>query len=160
MRTKQKDTKLSFFLCFIHLVIFLVTGIFAQENIDPSKISLDVRDADIREVLLNLSAKAKINLLLSPKVQGKLTCRVYDMDARELIEFIARVNGYIVEDTGKVLLILSEYSDGSKIRFEIIPLMNASAEDVEKMITTLKMDKRVKVTHDQRTNRLIVIYYE
>ena len=107
---------------------------------------------------MSLAAKAKINLLLSPKVRGSLTCRVTDIEAKELIEFIAKCNGYIIEKHGNIFLVLAEESSGARVRFEIIPLMNANAAEVEKIIRNLKLDKRTKVTHDARTNRLIVVY--
>jgi len=148
------------------LILILLVGLLlpgylpADQESASSSISLDVRDADLREVLLTLAARAKINILLSPKIRGTITCRVHDMEPRELIEFIVRTNGFVLEDRGRILLILGEQSTGDRIRFEVIPLMNASAQEVAKMIQTLKMDKRTRVTHDERTNRLIIVYDE
>jgi len=145
----------------IWFYIFFFFGIFLAVSVngdEDTKIDLDVRDADLRQVLMSLAAKAKINLLLSPKVRGTLTCRVSDISAMELIEFIAKCNGYVIEKHGNILLVLGEQSPGSRVRFEIIPLMNANAAELEKIIQNLKLDKRTKVTHDARTNRLIVVY--
>jgi len=133
-------------------------GIFAQTSSDQSNVTLDVRDADLRQVFQTLATKAGINILVSPKVKGTLTCRVVDMDPKELILFIARTNGLVIEEHGNILLILSEISPGTRVHFEIIPLQNAKAADVAKMIDQIKIDKRAKVTHDERTNRLIVVY--
>jgi type II secretory pathway component GspD/PulD (secretin) len=142
------------------MAIALFLALSAAGAADQALISLDVRDADVREVLLNLAARAKLNVLLSPKIKGTITCRVQDMEPRELIEFIARTNGFVLEDRGRILLILGEQSIGNRVRFEVIPLMNASAQEVAKMIQTLKMDKSTRVTHDERTNRLIIVYDE
>ncbi|NLI75076.1 MAG: hypothetical protein GX442_01385 [Candidatus Riflebacteria bacterium] len=132
----------------------------AQVTGDASQVTLDVRDADLRQVFQLLANKAGINVLVSPKVKGSLTCRVVDMDPRELILFIARTNGLVIEDHGRILLILTDIPAGSRTRMEVIPLQNAKAADVAKMIETIKIDKRARVTHDERTNRLIVVYEE
>lgn len=123
-------------------------------------ISLDVRDVDIRKVLMGIADQAKINILLASKIQGTLTCRVTDVDPRELIDIIARTNGYTIEEHGRILLILNESTSGNRLHFEIIPLQNAKAADVAKIIQTLKLNKKAQVTHDERTNRLIVVYEE
>lgn len=133
---------------------------WAQVSGDSSQVTLDVRDADLRQVFQLLANKAGINILVSPKVKGSITCRVVDMDPRELILYIARTNGLVIEDHGRILMILTDIPAGSRVRMEVIPLQNAKAADVAKMIETIKIDKRARVTHDERTNRLIVVYEE
>jgi|GEM_PF-5538909 len=149
----------SIFLAVLIAAVFMTSGalkIHAQESDKP--VDLDVRDADLRQVLQQLATKANINIILSPKVKGTITCRVKDVDPKELICFIARTNGLEIEDHGHVLLILTEDLPHTNVHFEIIPLQNANAADTAKMIQSLKLDKHAKVTHDARTNRLIVIY--
>ena len=123
-----------------------------------SLISMDVRDASLRDVFMKLALKTRMNVLVSPKVLGTVTFRVTDMDPKELISFLARANGLEIENHGRILLIMSELGQPTSVRMEIISLQNARAEEVAKMINTLKLDKRATVTHDTRTNRLIVVY--
>ena len=125
---------------------------------DP--VSVDVRDEDIRKLLQFLADKGRINLIVSPKVRGTITLRVTDMEPRELIFFIARTNGMIIEDHGRILAVYADLPPAQNVRYEIIPLQNAKAEEVAKMIESLKIDKRTRVTHDERTNRLIVVHEE
>ncbi len=146
-------------VCLLLGLLVAPLHVFAvNSNGDP--VDLDVRDADVRKVFLDLAAKAKINILLSPKIRGTITCRIKDMDPLELILFIARTNAFEVEDHGNILMIMTETPPGSKVRIEVINLQNATAEEVEKIIQNLKLDKKAKVTHDKRTNRLIVAYEE
>ncbi|MBF0499766.1 MAG: hypothetical protein HQM09_06520 [Candidatus Riflebacteria bacterium] len=121
---------------------------------------LDVRDADLRQVLMDLAQRGHINLMISPKVSGRLSCRVTDMDTLELIQFIARANGLTYEDHGRIKLILAEEAQPTRVSFEIISLQNARAADVSQMIESLKLDKHTRVTHDVQGNRLIVIHDE
>ncbi|MFZ2959989.1 MAG: hypothetical protein WA705_24170 [Candidatus Ozemobacteraceae bacterium] len=127
-----------------------------SQNSSPN-VSLDVRDADLREIFTDLARKGQINLLLSPKIAGRLTCRVSDMDPLELIRFLARANGLSFEDHGSIKMILVEDAPPTHISFEIIPLQNAKAAEVSKMIESLKLDKRSHVTHDTEGNRLIIV---
>ena len=123
-------------------------------------VDLDVREADLRDAMMQVARKANINVIVSPKVQGKLTCRVTRMDPRELILFIARTNNLVVENHGNIMIIMAGESPGRNVRFEVISLQYADSAEVAKIIQNLKLDKRVQVTHDQRTNRLILIYNE
>ncbi len=132
----------------------------ATPTVGAPDVTLDVRDADLRHVFQNLALKAGINILVSPKVKGTVTCRIVNMDPRELILSIARTNGLVIEEHGNILLILAENPPGTRVRMEVIPLQNANAADVAKIIQNLKLDKRSRVTHDERTNRLIVVYEE
>ena len=146
-------------LGFLPIAAGYAQGISSTTVSPTGSVSLDIRDGDLREVFLKLADQAKINLMVSPKVQGKVTFRVTDMDPVELIGFIARTNGLEIEKHGRILLIMADDSaPPSRVRFEVIPLQNAKAAEVEKIIQNLKLDKRTTVTHDARTNRLIVVY--
>jgi type II secretory pathway component GspD/PulD (secretin) len=123
-------------------------------------VDLDVKDADLRQTLEKIARQASINIIVSPKVSGKITCLVNQMDARELIFFLARANGLEVEDNGPIIIVMVGKSASRKQRVEVISLQYASSAEVAKMIQSLRQDKSVSVTHDERTNRLILVYDE
>ncbi|MEW6712918.1 MAG: hypothetical protein AB1403_24075, partial [Candidatus Riflebacteria bacterium] len=75
------------------LSIFLFFALNFQLNAGQL-IDINVKDADIRQTLEKIARQASINLIVSPKVSGKITCMVTQMDAKELILFIARANGF------------------------------------------------------------------
>lgn len=137
------------------LVILVIPLPVLAETVD-----LDVKDADLRQTLEKIARQASINIIVSPKVSGKITCLVNGMDAKELIYFIARTNGLEVEDHGRIMIVLAGKASSGKSRFKIIPLQNADSAEVARIIRTLKQDKSLRVTHDERTNRLIIIYDE
>lgn len=141
------------------LVILICTHVIISAAEDTI-IDLDVREADLRESLMHIANKASINVIVSPKVQGKLTCRIKGMEAREMIFFIAKANGLEVEDHSRILVIRTDSAGGKNLRIEVIPLQFADAAEVEKLIKSLQMDKKVRITHDKRTNRLIAVYDE
>ncbi|MGM0601440.1 MAG: secretin N-terminal domain-containing protein [Candidatus Rifleibacteriota bacterium] len=136
------------------LVLLLIClPVMASQPVD-----LDVKDADLRQTLQKIARQASINLIVSPKVSGKITCLVNQMDARELIFFLARANGLVVEVRGKIIIVMPGKSESGQKRVEVISLQYADSAEVAKMIQTLKQDKSVTVTHDERTNRLILVY--
>lgn len=125
---------------------------------NDSLIDLDVRDADLRETFLDIARRADINLVIASQVSGKVTCRITRMEPVELILLLAQANGLRVQEHGRTIAILQENRSHGNILIEVISLQNADAAETAKIIQQLKMDKHAHITHDQRTNRLIVAY--
>ena len=83
-------------------------------------ISLDLKDADIRDVLKTFAKLGKFNLAIDPEVKGSVTVCLENVPWDQALDVILRMNGlaYVVE--GKVLrtgvpsrLALSAARDGS-----------------------------------------------
>jgi len=156
MRFLDRQPRLRLCIVVGALLACCLIRLAAEKNL----VTMDVRDGDIRKVLMQLAQKGNINLLISPKISGTITFRVSEMDPLELIEFIVKANGLELEDHGRIKLVMGESVPGPNFRFEIISLQYAKAEEVQKMIEQLKLDKKTKVTHDTHGNRLIVIRYD
>jgi len=62
-------------------------------------ISLDLKDADIRDVLLTFSRLARLNMVIDPDVKGSVTVRLEDVPWDQALEVILKVNGlgYVLE---------------------------------------------------------------
>jgi type II secretory pathway component GspD/PulD (secretin) len=62
-------------------------------------ISLDVKDADIRDVLLTFSKLARLNMVIDPDVRGSVTVRLENVPWDQALEMILKVNGlgYVLE---------------------------------------------------------------
>jgi type IV pilus assembly protein PilQ len=70
----------------------------------PSKyvgepISLDLKDADIRDVLLTFSKLARLNMVIDPDVRGSVTVRLENVPWDQALDVILKVNGlgYVLE---------------------------------------------------------------
>lgn len=61
------------------------------------KVSLTLRDVAISEVMEMLSKTAKVNILLSEDIEGKISVNLYDIDIDDAIQSIASSAGYAVE---------------------------------------------------------------
>jgi type II secretory pathway component HofQ len=62
-------------------------------------ISLDLKDADIRDVLLTFSRLARLNMVIDPEVKGSVTVRLENVPWDQALDVILKVNGlgYVLE---------------------------------------------------------------
>jgi type II secretory pathway component HofQ len=66
-------------------------------------ISLDLKDADLKDVLRTFAELAKVNIAIDPEVSGSVTVRLHDVSWDQALDVILRTNGlgYVLE--GNVL---------------------------------------------------------
>jgi|SRR6266496_5511282 len=66
-------------------------------------ISLDLKDADLKDVLRTFAALARINIVIDPEVKGSVTLRLNDVPWDQALDVILRTNGlgFLIE--GNVL---------------------------------------------------------
>jgi len=64
-------------------------------------ISLDLKDADIRDVLLTFAKLARMNMVIDPEVKGTVTVRLEDVPWDQALDVILKSNGlgYVMEHT-------------------------------------------------------------
>lgn len=62
-------------------------------------ISLDLKDADLRDVLLTFSKLARLNMVIDPEVRGSVTVRLENVPWDQALDVILKVNGlgYVLE---------------------------------------------------------------
>jgi type IV pilus assembly protein PilQ len=62
-------------------------------------ISLDLKDADIRDVLLSFAKLTRMNMVIDPEVKGTVTVRLENVPWDQALELILKVNGlgYVME---------------------------------------------------------------
>jgi len=68
-------------------------------------ISLDLKDADLRDVLKTFASLERINIAIDPEVRGSVTIRLNDVRWDQALDVILRSNGlgYVID--GNVLRI-------------------------------------------------------
>ena len=57
------------------------------------RISLDLKDADIRDVIRTFAQLARLNVVIDPEVKGSVTVRLYDVRWEDALDVILRSNG-------------------------------------------------------------------
>jgi type IV pilus assembly protein PilQ len=62
-------------------------------------ISLDLKDADLKDVLRTFAELARLNIVIDPEVKGSVTVRLNDVPWDQALDVILRVNGlgYVLE---------------------------------------------------------------
>jgi type IV pilus assembly protein PilQ len=56
-------------------------------------ISLDLKDADLKDVVRTFGKLAKVNIAIDPEVRGSVTLRLRDVPWNQALDVILRING-------------------------------------------------------------------
>lgn len=135
------------------------------------KISLDLQDADLINVMRLFAEVANLNIILSPDVKGRVTVRMVNIPWDQAMDTILRMNGlgYALEDNilriASVGALTREAQDDlaskeAKKKAEdlvtrIIPVNYAKAAEIEPTIKK-SLSSRGETMTDIRTNTLII----
>ncbi|MFZ2960563.1 MAG: secretin N-terminal domain-containing protein [Candidatus Ozemobacteraceae bacterium] len=128
-------------------------AVYAEDNI-----SLDFRDADIRDILKIIAQKSGTNIIAEKSVRGNVTVRLNDVYYEEAMNLIAKTNGFAVRKIGNTWVLADEkkliesFEKGLTITKR---LQYAKAGDVSKIIISA-IKKDIKVATDDRINAVIV----
>ncbi len=140
-----------------------------QQDLSQKKgyVSLDLRDADIRNVFKILALKSGVNIVASPEVTGLVTIKLEDVPWEEALDVILKTHGYAYEKKGNIILVMTveemkKSREDAAILAEQEPLETqtftlnfAKASEIISSIDKIKSE-RGYVNYDERTNTLIV----
>jgi len=151
--------------------MFILSLLVAGVLFVPQDISLDVKDADLRDVLTTLGTKASLNVVLHPAVQGKITLNVRGATSELLLDMLLRNYRLGREVEGNVMRIVplsvlaDEYKERAateQARLSALPLETriyllnyAKAADIAAVVVKL-LSPRGVVIADSRRNVLII----
>lgn len=122
------------------------------------KINLQVRQADLRDVFIIIARFARVNVLLSREVKGKISLELVGVDYLRAMDAIARLNGYEILLKDGIVCI----GDEDAIRrvrgqgvSEVLTLNHADPEAMAKLLR--KVHKDLEVMTDPRTNSIVIV---
>jgi len=137
----------------------------------PQEVSLDVRDADLREFFKLLAGTSNLNIVMLPAVQGKITLSVRNAPRDILMDVVLKNYGLATEISGNVMrivpqsVIANEYRQRAQMenaRQASLPMETrtyilnyAKAADVAPIISQFLSPGAVIVV-DPRRNALII----
>ncbi len=143
----------------------------AQSQFTGEPISLDLKDADIKDVFRTISQLTGLNIVIDPEVRGTVTVQLEDVPWDQALDLILKQNslGYVLENnimriatTGKLQ---AEESDRARLaearqaaeptRTVIKKLSYAKAAEIVPTLQSV-MSKRGAIVVDARTNTLII----
>ena len=140
--------------------------------VTPSKtVSLDVQDADVRDVLRLLADTGGINILTSGEVQGTVTTRLLDVPWEQALEAILQLTGLAQERQGNVILVapaerlrsarqervqaLQVAAQAEPKITRVVPVNYAKATDLKAHLEKV-LGACATIAADSRTNTLIL----
>ena len=138
------------------------------EQATPGNVSLDFKDADIRNVLKVLSYKSGVNIVLSPEVTGLITIQLINVPWERALDVILKLHGYGYEKTGNVITvntldkireqrtIQKELAEQEPLTTEVYTLNFAKAEEVVDAVKDM-LTVRGNINFDERTNTVMVM---
>lgn len=134
------------------MCMFCVSSAMAGLLDGAPKVSVDFRDADVKEVLRVISDLTEVNILASEDVKGKVTISLKEVGMKEALEAILTVNQLSWSEKGDILIVESVPVQVT----EFIQLRYADAAVLlEKVLLPLKSDQGIMLM-DARSNKLII----
>ncbi|MBI3323983.1 MAG: secretin and TonB N-terminal domain-containing protein [Candidatus Omnitrophica bacterium] len=119
-------------------------------------ISVDFKDADIRQVLRIISLKSGVDIVAGPSVEGMVTIKLTNVPWEQALDIILRTYSFAYERKGNVVRVMTKDEvEEQALGTEVYPLSYALAKDVADVIKEMLTD-RGKTRFDERTNTLIV----
>jgi type IV pilus assembly protein PilQ len=120
--------------------------------------TIEVRDADIKDVLRALAQQSNMGVIISSGVEGKVTFSFKDITLKNALGLLLKAYGYSYTIENNVIWIGKKDdvpTEEKILEVEIIQLNYAKATDVSKQLKGIISDKG-SVTPDDRTNTIVV----
>jgi len=156
--------------------LFGTQGVFLGQ-IDPTHqwkgfpINLNLVNANIHNLFRLLSAVSKLNIVTSDDVEGTVTVQLHEVPWDQALAAILQAKGLGAAQYGTIVRVApietirreredaaaaqQAEQDGMPLRVLTLPLNYANASEVMKQLEDM-LSKRGSVTHDGRTNSLII----
>ncbi len=123
---------------------------------EPGTISVDFKDADIRQVLRVLSLKSGVDMVAGPDVEGLITIKLTQAPWEQTLDIILRTYGLTYERKANVIRVMTLAAvEQDAVSTDVFPLSYAKAKEVFEIVQAMLSD-RGKVKYDERTNSVIV----
>ncbi|HAV43602.1 TPA: hypothetical protein DCX15_06280, partial [bacterium] len=123
--------------------------------IEEPKISLDVKNADLLDVLRLIGHKAAVNIVPSKDVSGTVTIRIENTPWEQVLDVVLRSQGYIYFHDKGLIRVGREEDFVLEMTTQIIPLKYAKASDIVSVLQP-HIGKGGGLGVDERTNSLII----
>jgi type IV pilus assembly protein PilQ len=143
----------------------------AEKRYTGRKLSLDFKDADIKNILRLIAEVSNLNIIAGDDVKGKVTIRLVDVPWDQALDIILQSNDLGKVRIGNVIRVApvdklkKEEEDALAARrakekledlsTELIPVNYATAKELETQVKGI-LSERGSVTVDERTNMLVV----
>lgn len=140
------------------IICILISPIQASEK--GALVTLNVENANVKDVLRALAQIAGANIVLSKDVKGTVTLSLYKVPWRTALGIVTEAAGLSYQEKNGIITITTkeEYEtikSLTKLKTTVITLKYAKAKDI-KQILSKKLSDRGNIEVDKRTNSIIV----
>ncbi|HEY3496857.1 MAG TPA: type IV pilus secretin PilQ [Polyangiaceae bacterium] len=149
---------------------FAPTTLGQQRNFAGRRIDLDLKDADVHNVLRLLADVGQVNVVTSDNVTGTVTIRMRNVPWDQALDIVLQSKGLGMVRTGNMIRVapLADLEKEREMQLarraqevklapletRLIPVSYATATDIQERVRPL-LSERGSVAVDQRTNVLI-----
>jgi len=128
-----------------------------NERWASKKVTLEFRNADVRDVLRALAKAVEVNIIIDQEVSGNITVAFTDVPFAQAFEWVLKLSGLSYRNLGYTLVVgkeerLKELFDRKDTK--VFLLSNAMASDIVKLVSSMTGVENIAV--DPRMNALIV----
>ena len=138
-----------------------------KESLDDRmarKITLDVRDMNIVDVIKFLAQKGEFNVIIAPSVEGRSTVLLHDVDIKDALDIVAISNklAYHIEDDIIQVMTAGEYEAmygkefSDKTEVSIVHLQYAKPSYVLAALDNMRSN-RGKIIIDEDTGSVVLV---
>ena len=119
-------------------------------------VSIDFKDADIRQVLRVISLKSGVDIVAGTDVEGLVTIKLTNVPWEQALDIILRTYGFTYERKGSIVRVMTlDALEQEALSTEVFLLDYAKAKDVPDVIQEM-LSERGRIKFDERTNTIIV----
>lgn len=131
--------------------VLVMIGICSMASASLSdKISMDFRDADIRDICKIIAGRAGMGFVIEKSVRGMLTISVKDVSAKEALDLTTKAAGFAWVQTRGTIFVSDEKKLGREVR--VISLKHLSAEETAKILCmTIAADIKIATCNDSNS---------
>jgi type IV pilus assembly protein PilQ len=153
------------------LLLALTSNALAAPPEPPRRVSLDVKDAEIRNVLRFLAELGRINLVVADEVNGRVTLHLSRVLFDDALAAVLLPKGLGIEQVGAIayvdtleritkraeakLALAEKRKQGAKLKTILLPVSYTRAESLLPLVKAM-LSERGRAEVDLRTNTLIV----
>lgn len=122
----------------------------------PGTITFSFKDADIRNVMRLIAAKARVNIVYGPEITGVVNMELRDVPWEQALNLVLDLNGYSYQKRGNVIKVLRKEDVGKEpLSTEVFVLNYSIATDVAEAVKQM-LSERGSIKTDTRSNTVIV----
>jgi type IV pilus assembly protein PilQ len=149
-------------------LLLLISGLFAlpapsahsaapqgQFYEDTRLFSIEVRDAEIADVLRALAQQSGLNIILGQGVEGRVSLSFKDIPFRGAMEMVIKANGLMYTVQNNIMWVGRKVDVSDEMRVEIVRLNNAEPSTAAQQLKGI-MSENGSAFADQRTNSVIL----